>query len=74
MGPYGHLYHPAAIAGLDDIDPAPEGMNTHPKSFEGRRPRQHLALLAGQCIDGRLVILATGLYPLAIGVRHLIGT
>ena len=34
MGAYGHLYHPAAIAGLDDIDLASGGVNAHPESFD----------------------------------------
>ena len=54
MGTYGHLYHPAAIAGLDDIDPAPGGMNTHAEALEVVVPDNAFALLADQCIDGAL--------------------
>ena len=54
MGAYGHLYHPAAIAGLDDIDLASGGVNAHPESFEVVVPDKAFALLAGQCIDGAL--------------------
>ena len=54
MGAYGHLYHPAAIAGFDDIDLAPGGMNTHPEALEVVVPDNALALLAGQRIDSPL--------------------
>ena len=50
MGAYGHLYHPAAIAGLDDIDPAPGGMNTHAEALEVVVPDNALALLADLCL------------------------
>ena len=70
MGAYGHLYHPAAIAGLDDIDLASGGVNAHPESLEVVVPDNAFALLAGQCIDGALGNFWPPRFnPLAIGYQ-----